>query len=79
MNNEINDLIKQIISTGKEQGLSKGDITSRSGMPGNKFGRIINTDPRASTLIRLGHSVGLRLVFVEDNEDLSAINNREVF
>jgi len=79
MSDEINQLIEKIVSTGREKGLSKGEITSRAGMPGNKFGRIINTDPRISTLIRLGHAAGLKLAFVEEDEDLAAITNREVF
>lgn len=79
MNDETNDLIDVIIAVGKEQGMNKGDIATRSGMQKNKFGRIINADPRISTLIRLGHAVGLKLTFVVENEDLSAIHNRDVF
>jgi len=79
MDDEINSLIKEIIRVGEAKGLSKGEITARAGMPNNKFGRIINTDPRLSTLIRLGHAVGLRLTFIEEDENLNAIINREVF
>jgi len=79
MSDEINALIEKIVATGKAQGMNKGDIAARSGMQNNKFGRIINSDPRISTLIRLGHAVGLKLVFEVEDEDLNAINNREVF
>ncbi len=79
MSDEINALIETIIATGKEQGMNKGDIAVRSSMQNNKFGRIINSDPRISTLIRLGHAVGLKLVFVVEDEDLNSIINREVF
>lgn len=79
MNDEINALIATIIASGKEQGLNKGNIAVRSGMQNNKFGRIINSDPRISTLMRLGHAVGLKLAFVVEDEDLNAINKREVF
>jgi len=79
MNDEINQLIEEIVNTGHEKGWSKGEITARAGMPNNKFGRIINTDPRLSTLIRLGHAVGLKLALIEEDEDLNAITNREVF
>jgi len=79
MSDEINALIETIVATGKEQGLNKGGIAMRSGMQSNKFGRITNADPRISTLIRLGHSVGLKLTFVAEDEDLNSITNREVF
>jgi len=79
MSNEINALIEVIVASGKEQGMNKGDIAVRAGMQNNKFGRIINSDPRISTLIRLGHAVGLKLTFVVEDEDLSSIINREVF
>jgi len=79
MSDEINALIKTVIATGKEQGLNKGEIAMRSGMQSNKFGRITDSDPRISTLIRLGHSVGLKLVFIAEDEDLNSITNREVF
>lgn len=79
MNNEINALIEAIVESGKEQGMNKGDIATRSGMQNNKFGRIFNSDPRISTLIRLGHAVGLKLAFVAEDEDLNSITNREVF
>ena len=79
MSEEINGLIEKIINTGKQQGLNKGQIAERSGLQNNKFARIINSDPRVSTLIRLGHAVGLKLVFMEEDEDLNAITNREVF
>jgi len=79
MSDEINALIEAIIATGKEQGLNKGEIALRSGMQNNKFGRIMGSDPRVSTLIRLGHAVGLKLTFVAEDEDLNSIINREVF
>ena len=79
MSNEINALIETIIASGKEQGMNKGDIATRAGMQNNKFGRIINSDPRISTLIRLGHAVGLKLTFVIEDEDLNSIINRDVF
>lgn len=79
MTEEINELIETIIAAGKEQGMNKGEIAERSGMQNNKFGRIINSDPRISTLIRLGHSVGLKLAFVVEDEDLHSIINREAF
>ncbi|VAW60861.1 hypothetical protein MNBD_GAMMA11-3184 [hydrothermal vent metagenome] len=79
MSKEINALIDKIVHTGKESGLNKGEIAARSGMQSNKFARIMNSDPRTSTLIRLGHAVGLKLVFIEENEDLNAITNRDVF
>jgi DNA-binding phage protein len=79
MSDEINALIETIIATGKEQGLNKGEIALRSGMQNNKFGRIMDSDPRVSTLIRLGHAVGLKLTFVAEDEDLNSIINREVF
>lgn len=79
MSDEINALIEMIIATGKEQGMNKGDIAARAGMQNNKFGRIINSDPRVSTLTRLGHAVGLKLAFVVEDEDLNSIINREVF
>ncbi len=79
MSDETNALIEAIIASGKEQGLNKGDIASRAGMQNNKFGRILNSDPRVSTLIRLGHAVGLKLAFVVEDEDLSSIINRDVF
>ncbi|VAW66856.1 hypothetical protein MNBD_GAMMA10-421 [hydrothermal vent metagenome] len=79
MSEEINALIERIANTGRELGLNKSEITARSGMQSNKFARIMNSDPRISTLIRLGHAVGLKLVFIEENEDLNAITNRDVF
>ncbi|VAW66639.1 hypothetical protein MNBD_GAMMA08-917 [hydrothermal vent metagenome] len=79
MSDEINALIESIVAAGKEQGLNKGEIALRSGMQKNKFGRIMNSDPRLSTLIRLGHAVGLKLTFVAEDEDLNSIINREVF
>ncbi len=79
MSDETNALIEAIIASGKEQGLNKGDIATRAGMQNNKFGRILNSDPRISTLIRLGHAVGLKLTFVVEDEDLSSIINRDVF
>lgn len=79
MSDETNALIETIIASGKEQGLNKGDIATRAGMQNNKFGRILNSDPRISTLIRLGHAVGLKLTFVVEDEDLSSIINRDVF
>ncbi len=79
MSDEINALIETIIATGKEQGMNKGDIATRAGMQNNKFGRIINSDPRISTLIRLSHAVGLKLTFVVEDENLSSIINRDVF
>lgn len=79
MSEDINALIDLIVATGKAQGLNKGEIASRAGMQNNKFGRITNADPRISTLIRLGHAVGLKLTFVAEDEDLNAITNREVF
>ncbi len=79
MSDEINALIEAIVASGKEQGMNKGDIATRAGMQNNKFGRITNSDPRISTLIRLGHAVGLKLTFAVENEDLSSIINREVF
>ena len=79
MSDEINALIEAIIASGKKQGMNKGDIAMRAGMQNNKFGRIMNADPRISTLVRLGHAVGLKLVFEVEDEDLSSIMNREVF
>jgi len=79
MSEEINALIDSIVVAGKEQGMNKGEIALRSGMQNNKFGRIMNSDPRLSTLIRLGHAVGLKLTFVPEDEDLNSIINREVF
>jgi len=79
MSDEINALIENIIAVGNEQGMNKGEIATRSGMQNNKFGRIMNSDPRLSTLIRLGHAVGLKLTFVAEDEDLNSIINREVF
>jgi DNA-binding phage protein len=79
MSDEVNALIDAIIVAGKQQGMNKGEIATRAGMQNNKFGRIINSDPRLSTLIRLGHAVGLKLTFVVEDEDLSSIINREVF
>ncbi len=79
MSDEINALIETIIASGKEQGMNKGDIAAHAGMQNNKFGRIINSDPRISTLIRLGHAVGLKLTFMVEDEDLNSVINRDVF
>jgi len=79
MSHDINALIETIIAAGNEQGMNKGEIAMRAGMQNNKFGRIMNADPRISTLIRLGNAVGLKLTFVPEDEDLNSIINREVF
>jgi len=79
MSDETNALIEAIVAFGKEQGMNKGEIATRSGMQNNKFGRIMDADPRISTLIRLGHAVGLKLTFVAEDENLNSITNREVF
>jgi len=79
MSEEIDALIARIIEVGDQQGMNKGDITSRAGFHANKIAKVLGSDPRISTLMRLGHAVGLRIALVEENEDLNAITNRDVF
>lgn len=79
MEQDITRLIETILERGKAQGMNKGKITKKAGMQKNKFAKISQADPHVSTLIRLGRAVGLKLTFIEEDEDRNAINNREAF
>ena len=72
MTQQISQLVAEIIEAAKAQGLKQKDLADRSGMGPEALSRLKTADDlRVSTLLQLGESVGKKLIWVDDVDDVA--------
>ena len=73
-------LLKEILATGKQQGLTQSLIAERAGLAAETLSRLKKADDvRLSSLQRLAAVVGLRLTLVADDDLAEQIGRRNLF
>lgn len=80
MSKELQRLVQEIIDIGKQRGLTQKEMGERT-IGETALSRLKKADDaRYSTLSELGHLVGMKLIWVDDQSDLaSLVNQGELF
>lgn len=74
MTTEISQLVVEIIEAAKAQGLKQKDLADRAGIGPEALSRLKSADDlRVSTLLQLGESVGKKLIWVDDTDDVATL------
>jgi len=74
MSEKISLLVNEIIEQAKAQGLKQKDLAERAGMGPEALSRLKTADDlRVGTLLQLGESVGKKLVWVDDADDVASL------
>ena len=76
----LHTLVQEAITAGAAKGLKQKEVASLSGLGEAGLSRLKKAeDARLSTLIELGRSVGLRLVWVGDSSLAELVRKGELF
>lgn len=74
MATEISQLVVEIIAAAKALGLKQKDLADRAGIGPEALSRLKSADDlRVSTLLQLGESVGKKLIWVDDTNDVATL------
>ena len=74
MVDRISQLVMEIIETAKSRGLKQKDLADRAGIGPEALSRLKTADDlRVSTLLQLGDSVGKKLIWVDDTDDVATL------
>lgn len=72
MSDQISQLVSEIIDVARAQGLKQKQLAERAGMGPEALSRLKTADDlRVSTLVQLGESVGKKLIWVDDTDDIA--------
>lgn len=80
MSEPVDQLLAEIVASGKAQGLDQKAIVAKAGLGASTLSKAKAADDmRVSTLLRLANAVGLRLTLASNDPHLDKLLSRSLF
>ncbi len=80
MSEPVEQLLAEIVATGKAQGLDQKALVAKAGLGASTLSKAKAADDmRVSTLLRLANAVGLRLTLAPNDPQLDKLLSRRLF